>query len=156
MKNWGAYILVAIGVVAYNAYNSADRDASGEIVGAGTIDVFDLKVGDCFDESGSYGDEISTLPAVPCSEPHDFEAYAAFDVSLSAYPGDEAMWELASEECYNRFAPFVGRDYESSVLDFSTLHPTAESWAQNDREVICAIYDMNLNKLTGSVRGSKK
>lgn len=45
---------------------------------------------------------------------------------------------------------FVGRDYESSSLDIMTLFPTIESWAQNDREVICAVYDMNATKLVGS------
>ena len=156
MKNWGVYILLASGAGAYHMYNSADRDASGAIVGAGTIDVFDLQVGDCFDDGDAYSDEISTLPAVPCNEPHDNEAYAAFNVSLDSYPGDIAMWEMANEECYNRFESFVGRDYESSRYDYFTLHPTSQSWAQNDREVVCAIYDMDLRKLTGSVRGTKK
>lgn len=155
MKNWGAYILLAIGVGAYHMYDSADRDASGEIVEAGTIDVFDLKVGDCFDESSSSSEEISTLPAVPCSEPHDYEAYSAFDLSHDSYPGDVEIWEMATEECYNRFESFVGRDYESSELDFSTLHPTSESWAHDDREVVCVIYHMDQNKLTGSVAGSE-
>ncbi len=154
MKNWGVYILVAIGVFAYKMYDSADRDSTGAIVDSGTIDVFDLKVGDCFDDGDAYSDEISTLPAVPCSEPHDNEAYAAFNVSLDSFPGDIAMWEMASEECYNRFEGFVGRDYESSQLDFFTLHPTSESWAMNDREIVCALYDMDLNKLTGSMKGS--
>lgn len=156
MKNWGVYILLAIGIGAYHIYNSADRDASGAIVGAGTIDVFDLKVGDCFDDNNSYSSEITTLPAVPCSEPHDNEAYAAFDVSIAAYPGDMAMSELAYEECYERFETFVGRDYESSVLDFFPLHPTSESWAHNDREIVCAVFHMDLEKLTGSMKGSKR
>ena len=156
MKNWGAYILLAIGAGVYHYVDSADRDASGQIVGAGTIDVFDLKVGDCFDDGDAYSDEVTTLPAVPCNEPHDNEAYAAFNVSVASYPGDDAMWDMATEECYERFAPFVGRDYESSQYDFFTLHPTRESWNHNDREVVCVIYDMDLDKLTGSVRGSKK
>ncbi len=152
MKNWGVYILLAIGFGAFHAYNSADRDASGAIVDAGSIDVFDLKVGDCFDDANA--DEISTLPAVPCAEPHDNEAYAAFNVSLASYPGEEQMWEMATEECLARFEGFVGREYETSKLDIFTLYPTSESWAQNgDREVVCAVYNMNYDKLTGSVRG---
>ena len=35
-----------------------------------------------------------------------------------------------------------------------TMYPTQGSWAQDDREVICAVYDMNLAKLEGSVAGS--
>ena len=50
---------------------------------------------------------------------------------------------------------FVGRNYESSSLDIMTLFPTTESWAQNDREVICAVYDINAIKLVGSAKGQQ-
>lgn len=63
------------------------------------------------------------------------------------------MSGLAYESCVDRFEPFVGIDYESSVLEVVTLYPTAESWAQDDREVVCALYDMSETKLVGSVRG---
>jgi len=33
------------------------------------------------------------------------------------------------------------------------MYPTIESWQQNDREVVCAVYDMEENKLVGSVQG---
>ena len=152
MKNWVAYVLVAMGFVAYEAVTEADRDASGAIVGEGTVGAFDVRVGDCFDDSGSMS-EIESLPAVPCSEPHDNEAYAVFDVALDEYPNEDAMWELANDKCLDRFNAFVGLDYESSSLDIFTMYPSTESWAQNDREVICAVYDMETNKLVGSVQG---
>lgn len=153
MKNLGFYVLVAIGVFAYNMATDADRDSTGAIVDGGNIDVFDIKVGDCFDESYSF-DAVSSLPGVPCNEPHDAEAYASFNVSFDSYPGDDGMWDVAFERCLERFENFVGRDYESSQLDIYTLYPSAESWAANDREVICAVYDMNANKLTGSARAT--
>jgi hypothetical protein len=49
-----------------------------------------------------------------------------------------------------RFEAFVGKDYESSALDVASLYPSRE---RNDREVICAVYDVDANKLTGSVKG---
>ena len=61
---------------------------------------------------------------------------------------------MAHEGCLERFETFVGKDYESSSLDIATLYPSQESWQrQNDREVICAVYDMEAEKLTGSVKG---
>ena len=63
------------------------------------------------------------------------------------------MGELAQESCLEHFDAFVGRDYESSSLDFFTMYPSTESWKQNDREVVCAVYDMEINKLVGSVQG---
>lgn len=153
MKNWMLYIAIAVGFVAYEAATEADRDSTGAIVDGGSVDAFSVKVGDCFNDSGSM-EEISSLPGVPCAEPHDNEAFAAFDVTLSSYPENEdAMWDLAYQSCMDRFEGFVGKDYESSSLDVFTMYPSTESWQQNDREVICAVFDMDANKLVGSVEG---
>ena len=88
------------------------------------------------------------------SVPHDNEAYAVFDVSVSSYPEGDGMSELAFESCMERFATYVGKDYESSSLDITTMFPSRQSWRENDREVICAVYDMNAQKLTGTTKGS--
>ncbi len=77
------------------------------------------------------------------------------DLTIATYPEAEGMAELAHETCLQHFDSFVGRDYESSSLDIMTLYPTNESWKQNDREVICAVYDMNAAKLVGSVKGQQ-
>ena len=156
MKNWIGYVLIAAGVAGYNFATQADRDSTGTIVDAGNIDAFQLRSGDCFNDAGfsfEGEEEISSLPGVPCSQPHDNEVYAVFDVSLGEYPDSEdAMFEHALEQCLDRFAGFVGIAYESSELDILTLYPTPESWARNDREVVCAVYDMNNTQLVGSAR----
>jgi len=154
MKNLAFYAVVVMGYLAYGAVTEADRDASGAIVAGGSIDAFNMRVGDCFDSANTAGDEVSDLPGVPCSDPHDFETYAVFDVSLDSYPSDEAMGDLAYESCLQRFDDFVGVDYESSVLEIITMYPTDQSWREDDREVVCALYDMNEEKLVGSTRGS--
>jgi hypothetical protein len=153
MRSWVIYIAAAFGFVVYGVVNEADRDSSGAIVGEGNVDAFQIRVGDCFDDSSSFEDEISHLPGVPCSEPHDNEAFAVFDLTIAAYPDDERMADLVLESCIERFEAFVGRDYDSSSLDITTLYPSIESWQQNDREVVCAVYDMNANKLVGGVKG---
>jgi hypothetical protein len=153
MKSWGLYALAVLGFIIYGAVTEADRDSSGAIIDEGTVDAFQVRVGDCFDDVDSFAEEVSSLPGVPCSQPHDNEAYAVFDVSIATYPDDEAMWELANESCLERFESFVGMDYDSSSLDILTMYPTIESWKQNDREVVCAVYDINANKLVGSAKG---
>ena len=152
MKKLGIYALVALGVISYNVITSANRDSTGAIVSAGSVDAFQIRVGDCFDDSDSM-EEVSSLPGVPCSEPHDNEAYAVFNVDIDTYPDDYDMWEMAHDACLERFEPFVGRDYDSSILDVYTLYPTAESFAQNDREIVCAVYHIDAEKLVGSVKG---
>ena len=152
MKNLGIYALIVLGFLGYKLMTDADRDSSGTIVDAGSLDVFQIRVGDCFDDTAG-SEEISSLPAVPCDQPHDNEAYASFNVSLASYPDEDSMYELAFESCQERFEPFVGMAYENSSLDIYTLYPTSQGWAQGDREVVCAVFDMEANKLVGSMKG---
>jgi hypothetical protein len=152
-RNWAIGVVVAAGAFAANHFMRADRDASGAIVDAGSVDAFQMRVGDCFDDGSTFTDEeVSSVAGVPCAQPHDNEVYAVFDVRTSTFPGDR-MAEVAHQGCLERFEPFVGKDYESSSLDIATLHPTSQSWSQNDREVICVVYDVDTKKLTGSVKG---
>ena len=152
MKTWGIYVVVVLGFIIYGAATKVDRDSTGTIVGEGNIDAFQIRVGDCFDDSSSFDDEVTDLPGVPCSEPHDNEAYAVFDLSITSYPEGDAMGELVHVACLEHFESFVGKDYDSSSLDIMTLFPSTESWKQDDREVICAAYDMEAAKLVGSVK----
>ena len=159
MKNLAVYALIGLGVVAYNVSTQADRDGTGAIVSEGSVDAFKIRVGDCFNDTGSIstaeGGEVSSLPAVPCSEPHDNEVYAVFDLDVVEFPAEEAMSQMAFDECMNRFAGFVGIDYQSSTLDILTLYPTRESWErQGDREIVCAVFEMNAKPLTGSARNT--
>ena len=151
MKNWGIYIAVIAGFAIYNVLTEADRDSSGAIVGDGSVDAFDIRVGDCFDDTSF--DEVSNLPGVPCAEPHDNEAFAVVELTVESYPEGDAMLNLAHETCLKHFESYVGKDYQSSSLEIMTLYPTPASWKQNDREVICSVYDMNANKLVGSAKG---
>ncbi len=149
MKTWAVYIAAALGFAIYGAATSVDRDDSGSIVGGGAVDAFSVRVGDCFNDTDTFSDEVSSVPGVPCTDPHDNETFAVFDVAFDSYPDEEVMAQHAYDSCQQQFEPFVGKDYESSTLEISTMYPTQQSWEQSDREVVCAIYDMNANKLVG-------
>lgn len=156
MRSWAIYIAIAAGVFFFNSSFQADRDSEGAIVSEGQIDAFNRRVGDCFNDAAAptgQDYELSNVNGLPCSEPHDNEVYAVFDVSITNFPGTDEISELAFDSCLKRFDEFVGKDYQSSSLDIMTLYPTQASWAQSDREVICAVYDMNLAKLKGSMAG---
>lgn len=154
MKGWVIYVAAAVGFAIYGAASNVDRDSAGAIVGEGSVDAFEIRVGDCFNDPSSSVDEISSLPGVPCSEPHDNEAFAVFDLTIDTYPAGDAIAGITHESCRKHFDGFVGRDYESSSLDIFSMFPSPESWAQNDREVICAVFDVNAEKLVGSAKGS--
>jgi hypothetical protein len=153
MKSWAFYILAAIGFIVYAAMTDVDRDESGAIVGGGNVDAFNVQVGDCFNDADTFDEQVASVAGVPCSEPHDNETYAVFDVSFDSYPDDGNMDQLAYDACMVRFESFVGKEYETSALEIATMYPSVESWGQDDREVVCAVFDVNANQLVGSAAG---
>ncbi|WP_104164451.1 septum formation family protein [Cryobacterium sp. N22] len=130
----------------------AARDAeTQEISEAGEADVFSLTVGDCFNDQDA--DEVESVTAIPCADAHDYEAYFAFDVTEDgAFPGDDALTQIAEDGCVAEFATFVGKSYEESTLLFNYLSPSEGSWDSGDREILCLV--MGEDKTTGSLAGT--
>lgn len=118
--------------------------------------VFSLEVGDCFDDPADQADVVSSVATVDCAEPHDNEIYYEFSMTESVFPGREATVEAAGLRCLEQFEGFVGKSYETSDLEIYPVTPTSESWDQGDRVVYCALYALDLSKLTGSMRGANR
>ena len=166
---WDKYGLVVVGVLVVGLVyvlvpTTVERDQAGVIIGEGEVGAFQIQIGDCFDDDLPLSAqpeqeavvEITGVAGTPCTDPHDNEVYAVFDLNLSSFPGQEQVFALAGEACLERFQAFVGREYEASVLDFYSIFPTSKSFAErDDREVICAVHHVDGRKLIGSMRGSE-
>ena len=119
--------------------------------------VEDLKPGDCFDDETANGEileEVQTVPMVDCNDPHDNEVYANLDAVDGDFPGNEALLEEGLTRCLPLFESYVGSPYDTSRLDIFPITPVAEGWADGDRNITCVLYDLDLNKLTGSMKSS--
>jgi hypothetical protein len=117
--------------------------------------VFTLEVGTCFDDTDET--EVSSVPEVDCSEPHDNEVFAVFDYTASdTFPGSSAMNDAAQELCIAEFEAYVGLSYQESALDVFPITPTEGSWDSGDREIICALYNLDFSKLTDSMQGAAR
>ena len=92
------------------------------------------------------------MTTVGCETPHELEVYALFDIAGDDLPGERAVEESGGQGCYLRFSDYVGLVYESSILDFSWFVHTSQSWGQGDREVVCTLYDLDQQPLTGSMK----
>ena len=113
-----------------------------------------IEVGDCFNEAA--GDVVSDIPTVPCTDAHDYEVFADFEIDLANYPGDDEVSRLADEGCYAPFGTYVGTAFENSSLDFSFYTPTKDGWNNyDDRLVSCILFDP-AGELVGSVAGSAR
>ena len=118
-----------------------------------TGEVLTLEVGTCFDDPESF-EEVTDVPQVECTEPHDNEVIALRQLDNASFPGHEAVAARADALCVAAFDDYIGVPYESSQYAFGWLVPTEDSWSSGDREVICFVYDPSLAKITGSVRGT--
>jgi len=153
---WGVIAVIGLGIAFFTSLDDASRDNSGEIVEAGDLDVMTIQEGDCFDDPDAT-DVVFSLDAIPCTQPHDNEVFAVASIVgvWDDYPGQSAVDGYAYEQCSGGlFDDFVGTAYFDSTLDVFTLTPTPESWAQGDREIVCALYRLDFQKLTGTARNS--
>lgn len=131
----------------------AQRDAeTQEIAEAGEQDVFQVSVGDCFNDGTDESEGIAAIAAVPCAEPHDNEIYYLFDIPGDEFPTDVEV--QADNGCYDQFVPFVAHDYETSAIDYFPIYPTVETWETGDREVICSVFDSV--QTTGTLAGAAR
>lgn len=130
---------------------SRGPDSTGAIDG----DVFQLGVGDCLDDR-DVADEVTTVPVVPCSGPHDSEVFARTEAADGPFPGMEALETQLAEFCQGAvFEEFVGIPYAESRYVTGGYFPTAGSWASGDRELLCTVYDDDA-PTTGSLEGAER
>ena len=125
------------------------------------------------DEITQVGTCIFRLPAEPgqadlerrsfevdCASSHHAEMYHRFtleDAPGSPYPGDTAIQAQSDPACDLTFAAYVGIPYESSRLRFVYFYPSAETWNDNDRSVLCFLVGTQVDELlTRSMAGSRE
>lgn len=156
---WVGFGVIALLVVGGSILFAARRDDSGDITGAGTLDVQDLRVGDCFDledERSEETTEVSTVRAIPCDEAHVYEMYFAGEYPEGELPtaADEPYSAWEEDSCVGSFESYVGLDFDSSKWYFSSLTPTDESWAAGDRLLQCFLHNFEESPVTGSAQGT--
>lgn len=135
--------------------NTTPRDASGTPTAENDkADVFSIKVGDCLNDATATG-TVTTAPIVPCSKPHDSEAYKSILMKDGDFPGEAGVKAQADQGCADAFPDFVGLSYDDSQLKISYYFPTSDSWANGDREILCTIFDDGV-KTTGTLKDANR
>ena len=145
----GLLVILALGVLLGD--DGSDIAATVSAPAPAELSVFDLDIGDCFDDPSSF-DEVQAVAAMSCALPHDNEVFANLTVPSGSFPGLQEMREIADEICLPHFDAYVGLAWAESILDYGWLYPTAASWRDGDRIVTCFLFDGDLDKLTGSMR----
>lgn len=127
---------------------------------AKTISVFDIQSGQCFNPPATVESEIPELAVIPCDQGHLQESYAIVDYVIAdgapdSFPGQSALTSFAEGACAEAFLDYVGISYLDSSLYYTYLLPSARSWEQSDRKIVCFVTTTG-ETLTASVAGSKR
>ena len=131
---------------------TTEADPQDEPVEEADVDALDLAVGDCL--ADEVDDQVTSLPVVDCSEPHNSELFHAFDLEGDEYPGDTEVQTISLETCQAEFETFIGVAYADSIWDINTIYPTEETWnGLDDREVLCGVFPVSAELTTGSAQG---
>ena len=147
--------LVAAMVVVLSGCQSAPR-AEGAASDTPTVNVLELEVGTCLnDVDQPLAQDLTEVPAVDCSTPHQSEVFAAIDVDGTDYPGIDSLTDTAVRDCQVEFERFVGVEFSASALNFHYYYPTTSSWAVGDRSIYCVIFDPGVDSV-GTLRGAER
>jgi hypothetical protein len=125
------------------------------------VSVFKIEAGQCFEAQSEVKAQLSELTEVDCDEDHAQESYAVVPYesdggdTADVYPGDDALAKFANGACAGEYGTYVGVDYLDSKLFYTYLLPSARSWEDDDRSVICFVTSAG-EPLQGSVKGSKR
>jgi hypothetical protein len=101
--------------------------------------VFSLAVGDCFNNPAG-SSTVTTVTAIPCSQPHNAQIYAKFNLSGSdlSYPGTSTVTKLAAKGC-NARTDSVNKSAAPSSMTIRLLFPEQDAWLNGRRTVSCMI-----------------
>ena len=129
-----------------------------------TVQATDLQVGDCYNEpdaaSATTNDDskrqVGSVEVVDCEVPHQHEVYNNYKITLSTFPDSSTMQSQIQTACYSSFEDYVGKSYDESQYEASTLTPTENSWAQGDRTITCTLVTKDNSLITGSLKGVAK
>jgi hypothetical protein len=117
------------------------RDSRGAISSDGTLPAVALEVGDCVNGLADQ-EEVSDLPAVPCTKAHHAEVYAILSLPRTEFPGDDALSDLAQEKCGRAFDELDGLPpgvVSDPGFTLSWLQPFQADWVGGDRRITCLV-----------------
>lgn len=143
--------LVALGLWADDQNYSAPSSNPSTSYSGTYVD--DLAVGECFN-----GDETDDeVTRQDCANAHDGEIISNLTLPNGPYPGDRQVDRTGKSRCATEFRTYVGRSVEDSELGFGWWVPDEELWeTDHDRLVVCAAYAPEDERITGTVKGTKR
>lgn len=103
------------------------------------ISAKDLEVGDCLAGATATTGGVRTFDKIDCDKPHNGEVFTIIKLPDTAkYPGRKFASGKGQRGCRARLRrQATAKAFADPQLNYIYVYPTAQSWAQDDREVTC-------------------
>jgi hypothetical protein len=109
----------------------------------GSISVFSLKFGTCFDNPNA--SSVTTVTSVPCDQAHNAQVFGQFHVKGSAYPGDSSVKQDALSDCNGSAAGNLDRSKINNAMTIKFIYPLEGSWDLGQRTISCLLVSPTSN-----------
>lgn len=120
---------------------------------ASAAPVATLTVGECTGPVDLSGGSISSLEAVPCQEPHNYEVHATVPIPGEVHPGAAALATQAETACSPSFVAYIGVAPEYSRYGSAYLVPDEAAWELPANRVITCLAGSAEGGFTGTAKG---
>jgi hypothetical protein len=147
----GAWIVLIVVALMVGYPGSATRSSTiGQITHSGSLSVFSLAVGDCFNNPVG-ATSVASVTVIPCNQAHNAQIYAKVTLAGSdrSYPGTAVVTRLAAGACNARTGS-LDKSKVTNSMTLRILFPEAYSWLNGERTVACVITNPTAN-LTSSL-----
>jgi hypothetical protein len=131
--------------------------SSSETASSHSESVMTLHEGDCLNniEDGKNniedGKRVGSVKVIPCSQPHDSEVIATFELPRGEFPGEPAVAKQAEDRCSTMINHALANSPMLDQLSVSYLYPSTKRDWKGDRGVTCMVSTDSGPKLTGKV-----
>jgi hypothetical protein len=147
-RRWGLLPAVAALGTLFVVPPAQPVTKTDAFITAETTGILLIEGGECFsDPTYSPGAGERVVLYTPCDGGADNQSYGFTHAPDSPYDR-AALSAFAWRSCGERHSGLWGRD--RADLPFYPIMPTAETWADGDRDIMCAVY-RRTGRLTGSV-----
>jgi hypothetical protein len=122
--------------------------------GSLSTNVFALHPGQCFQNPPASQTVLGVtyVTVVPCTKPHNAQAFVQFTVKGTTWPGTQALKRQADTGCHARIKGNVQASKIKTSMTLHYLYPLEASWASGHRTITCLIVSSKPNLKTSLLK----
>jgi uncharacterized protein DUF4190/putative regulator of septum formation len=122
--------------------------------GTSSTNVFALKPGQCFQNPPASQTVLGVtyVTVVPCTTPHNAQAFVQFTATGTSYPGVDALKRQADTGCHARITKSVQKSKIKDSMSLHYLYPLESSWTSGHKTITCLIVNSKPNLKTSLMR----